>query len=454
MEKEIKQTKENIMGTMPINDLVIKLSLPMMVSMLVQALYNVVDSIFVAKISEDALTAVSMAFPIQSLSIALSVGSGIGVNAILSKSLGEKNQKNVNKSAMMGIFLTFFNYFIMLMVGIFVVRPFYRFQTTSESIINYGIDYMTVVCCVSFGIFFQVIFERLLQSTGKTFYAMITQTTGAVINLILDPILIFGLLGMPKLGVKGAAIATVIGQCIAACLALYINITKNHEIELKISELKPDFSMIANIYRVGLPSIVMQSIGSLMVFCMNKILIGFTSTAVAVFGVYFKLQSFIFMPVFGLNNGMVPIVAFNYGARNKKRLTDTIKFSAKIAVAIMAAGTIIFEVATKPLLLLFSASPEMLDMGTVSLRVIAVHFPIAAVCIVLGSVFQALGRSMYSMFVSIARQIVVLIPAAYILASFGNVNLVWWAFPIAEGMSLAMSLFFINKLNKEVINKI
>lgn len=454
MEKENKHSKENIMGTMPINNLVIKLSLPMMVSMLVQALYNVVDSIFVAKISEDALTAVSMAFPIQSLSIALSVGSGIGVNAILSKSLGEKNQKNVNKSAMMGILLTFFNYFIMLMVGIFVVRPFYRFQTTSESIINYGIDYMTVVCCVSFGIFFQVIFERLLQSTGKTFYAMITQTTGAIINLILDPILIFGLLGMPKLGVKGAAIATVIGQCIAACLALYINITKNHEIELKISELKPDFSMIANIYRVGLPSIVMQSIGSLMVFCMNKILIGFTSTAVAVFGVYFKLQSFIFMPVFGLNNGMVPIVAFNYGARNKKRLTDTIKFSAKIAVAIMTAGTIIFEVATKPLLLLFSASPEMLDMGTVSLRVIAVHFPIAAVCIVLGSVFQALGRSMYSMFVSIARQIVVLIPAAYILASFGNVNLVWWAFPIAESMSLAMSLFFINKLNKEVINKI
>ena len=450
----MENSKENIMGTMPVNSLLIKLSLPMMISMLVQALYNVVDSIFVARIHEDALTAVSMAFPIQSLTIALGGGIGIGVNAILSRSLGEKNQNNVNKSAMMGIFLTFCNYLIMLCVGLTFVKKFYMLQTTSESIINYGYDYLSIVCCFSVGMFFQFTLERLLQATGKTFYAMITQTTGAVTNLILDPILIFGLFGAPKLGVKGAAIATVTGQIIAATFALYINITKNTEIQLELKKLKPDWGMIGQIFKIGFPSIIMQSIGSVMVFSINKILITFSSTAVAVFGVYFKLQSFIFMPVFGLNNGLVPIVAFNYGARNRKRLLDTVKFGVLIAASIMLCGTIIFELIPGTLFTMFSASDNMLEMGKIALRIIAVHFPVAAVCIVFGSVFQALGNAVYSMFVSIARQLVVLIPVAYILASLGNINNVWWAFPIAEVMSLIMSTIFMIRIYKNVISKI
>lgn len=443
---------ENIMGTMPIKRLLMKMSLPMMVSMLVQALYNVVDSIFVAKVSENALTAVSMAFPLQMLTIALGGGIGIGVNAILSRSLGEKNQENVNKSAMMGIFITIINILIMLFIGIFVVRPFYELQTNSEEIIRCGVDYLSVICCVSFGIFFQVMFERLLQSTGKTFYAMITQTTGAIVNLILDPIMIFGLFGFPALGVKGAAVATVCGQIIAACLAFYINITKNKEIQFKLKALKPDLKMIGIIYSIGFPSIIMQSIGSVMVFCLNRILIGFSSTAVAVFGVYFKLQSFIFMPVFGLNMGIVPVVAYNYGAKNKKRMLDTVKYGMIIAAIIMSVGTVIFELAPGLLFKMFSASEEMTKMGVVALRIIAVHFPVAALCIVIGSVFQALGNAVYSMLVSIARQIVVLIPAAAFLASFGNVDYVWFAFPIAEVMSLLISLFFYMRVNKKTIS--
>lgn len=450
----MENQKENIMGTMPIKKLIITMSLPMMISMLVQALYNIVDSVFVARIHEDALTAVSMAFPIQTLTIALGGGIGIGVNAILSKSLGEKNQENVNKSAMMGILITFFNYLIMLIIGLTIVRPFYMIQTDSEAIVGYGCDYLSIVCCCSFGMFFQFIFERLLQSTGKTFYAMITQTTGAIINIIMDPILIFGLFGMPALGVKGAAIATVAGQIVAATLAVIINIKKNTEIQFELKEIKPDMKMIGQIYKVGFPSIIMQSIGSVMVFSLNKILIGFSSTAVAVFGVYFKLQSFVFMPIFGLNNGVVPVIAYNYGARNRKRLLDTVKFGITIAVAIMTVGTIVFEIIPDKLFMLFSASDSMLSMGEIALRIIAVHFPIAAICIVFGSVFQALGCAVYSMFVSIARQLVVLIPAAYILASLGNVNLVWWAFPIAEGMSLLMSSVFMSRINKKIISKI
>ncbi len=450
---ENEVNKENIMGTVPVKQLLIRMSLPMMVSMLVQALYNVVDSIFVARVSENALTAVSMAFPIQMLSIALGGGIGIGVNAILSRSLGEKNQENVNKSAMMGIFITIINILIMFVIGVLVVRPFYEFQTDSAEIIQCGVDYLSVVCCVSFGIFFQVIFERLLQSTGKTFYSMITQTTGAVINLILDPIMIFGLLGFPRLGVKGAAVATVTGQIIAACLAFYINVTKNKEIQFKIRDLKPDMKMIKMIYSIGFPSIIMQSIGSVMVFCLNRILIGFSSTAVAVFGVYFKLQSFVFMPVFGLNMGIVPIVAYNYGANNKKRMLDTVKYGMIVAASIMLVGAVVFELIPDVLFKMFSASEEMMGMGVVALRIIAIHFPVAALCIVIGSVFQALGNAVYSMIVSIARQIVVLIPVAAFLASFGNVNYVWLAFPIAEVMSFIMSLFFFSRINKKIISK-
>ena len=446
--------EENKMGIQPINKLLLGMSLPIMASMLVQALYNVVDSIFVSRISENALTAVSLAFPIQSIMIALGGGMGVGVNAILSKALGEKDYESVNKSAMNGIFLSLINFVIFILVGLFVVRPFYVSQTSDAEIITYGVDYLTIVCCMSFGIYFQFIFERLLQSTGRTICTMITQTTGAIINLILDPIFIFGLFGMPVMGVKGAALATVIGQIVAAIFAFILNIRVNKEIQLRFRGFRPDKEIIGKIYSVGLPSIIMQSIGSAMVYGLNKILIAFSSTATAVFGVYFKLQSFIFMPVFGLNNGMVPILAFNYGARKRERMVDTIKYSVIYALIIMTAGTLAFWLFTDKLLLLFAASDHMMSMGIPALRIISIHFPIAAFCIIIGSVFQALGRAVYSMINSIMRQVVVLLPVAYLLSLTGEVNNVWWSFPIAELMSFTVTMLFLIKINKDIISKV
>lgn len=446
--------KENKMGVMPVGKLLISMSLPMMISMLVQAMYNVVDSIFVSRICEDALTAVSMAFPLQSLCIALGAGLGVGVNAILSKALGAKDYDTVNKSALNGLFMTLVNYLILLIVGLTVVKPFYLIQTNSEAIVGYGVDYLSVICCFSFGMFFQFTFERLLQSTGRTFQTMITQATGAIINIILDPIFIFGLFGVKAYGVKGAAIATVIGQMSAALFAMIYNLKINKEINFSLKGFKPDIAIIGTIYKVGIPSIIMQSIGSVMVFCLNKILISFSSTAVAVFGVYFKLQSFVFMPVFGLNNGIIPIVAYNYGARQRKRMLDTVKCALIIAFSIMTVGAIVFELIPTTLFSMFDASEEMLSLGVVALRTIAIHFPIAAVCIALGSIFQALGYAIYSMFVSIARQIVVLIPVAFLLARTGNVNNVWWCFFIAELMSLSITLICFFRLKKNVIDKI
>ena len=442
------------MGVLPVNKLLLGMSLPIMASMLVQALYNVVDSIFVARISEDALTAVSLAFPIQAVMIALGGGMGVGVNAILSKALGEKDFGSVNKAAMNGIFLSLINYIIFVIVGLFVVRPFYVSQTSDPEIIGHGVDYLTLVCCLSFGIYFQFIFERLLQSTGRTVATMITQTTGAVINLILDPILIFGLLGMPAMGVKGAAIATVIGQIVAAILSFMMNIRVNKEIQLRFRGFRPDRKMIGRIYAIGLPSIIMQSIGSIMVYGINKILIAFSSTATAVFGVYFKLQSFIFMPVFGLNNGMVPVLAFNFGARRRDRMISTIKYAVLYAFIIMTTGTAAFWLFTDKLLLLFSASDNMMSMGIPALRIISLSFPVASFCIIIGSVFQALGRAVYSMINSIMRQIIVLLPVAYLLSLSGNVNNVWWSFPIAEIMSLAVTTFFLIKINRDIISKV
>ncbi len=446
--------EENKMGIQPINKLLLGMSLPIMASMLVQALYNVVDSIFVSRISENALTAVSLAFPIQSIMIALGGGMGVGVNAILSKALGEKDYESVNKSAMNGIFLSLINFVIFILVGLFVVRPFYVSQTSDAEIITYGVDYLTIVCCMSFGIYFQFIFERLLQSTGRTVCTMITQTTGAIINLILDPIFIFGMFGMPVMGVKGAALATVIGQIVAAIFAFILNIRVNKEIQLRFRGFRPDKEIIGKIYSVGLPSIIMQSIGSVMVYGLNKILIAFSSTATAVFGVYFKLQSFIFMPVFGLNNGMVPILAFNYGARKRERMVDTIKYSVIYALIIMTAGTLAFWLFTDKLLLLFAASDHMMSMGIPALRIISIHFPIAAFCIIIGSVFQALGRAVYSMINSIMRQVVVLLPVAYLLSLTGEVNNVWWSFPIAELMSFTVTTLFLIKINKDIISKV
>ena len=429
------------------------MSLPMMISMLVQALYNVVDSIFVSRICEDALTAVSLAFPIQSLMIALGAGMGVGVNALLSRSLGEKDYHKVNKAAMNGIFLSLINIIIFVLIGIFVTKPFYLSQTDDPEIVAYGIEYLTIVCCCSFGIYTQFIFERLLQSIGKTFYTMLTQGLGAIINIILDPILIFGLLGFPKMGVAGAAIATVIGQIVAGIFAIILNLKKNTEVHLHFKGFRPDPQTIGQIYSVGLPSIIMQSIGSIMTYGMNHILIAFSSTATAVFGVYFKLQSFIFMPVFGLNNGMVPIIAFNYGARKKDRMIRTMKLSILYAEVMMFIGFLVFQFLPEPLFRLFDASDHMLSMGIPALRIISIHFLLAGFCIIVGSVFQALGNGVYSMIVSITRQLAVLLPAAYLLSRLDNVNYVWWAFPIAELASLVVSTFFLIRINRKILQK-
>lgn len=446
--------EENKMGVMPVNRLLLTMSLPMMISMLVQALYNVVDSIFVSRIDENALTAVSLAFPLQTLMIALGGGTGVGVNALLSKSLGEKDYEKANKAAVNGVFLAVVNYVIFLMVGLFAVRPFYMSQTADEQIITYGYQYLTIVCCFGFGVYAQFIFERLLQSTGRTFYTMITQGTGAIINIIMDPILIFGLLGFPRMGVAGAAAATVFGQIVAGTIGLILNLKKNSDISLNLRGFRPDGKIISQIYIVGIPSIIMQAIGSLMTYCMNRILMVFTSTAAAVFGVYFKLQSFIFMPIFGLNNGMVPIVAYNYGARNKERLLKTIKLSIMYAVSLMFIGFLVFQLFPVQLFALFDASETMLSIGVPALRTISISFLIAGFCIIEGTVFQALGNGVYSMLVSVARQLVVLIPAAYLLSRLGNVNYVWWAFPIAELMSLCMTIFFRIRIGKKIINRI
>lgn len=446
--------EENKMGVMPVNKLLLSMSVPMMLSMLVQALYNIVDSIFVARIGENALTAVSLAFPIQQLMIALGSGTCVGVNAILSRALGERDFKKVNSCAVNAVFLMLLNAIVFFLIGIFVVEPFYMAQTTDAEIIEYGIQYLQIVCVFSFGIYFQFVFERLLQSTGNTFYTMITQLVGALINIILDPILIFGLLGMPKFGVSGAALATVIGQIVAAITAVIINYKKNHEVKLDFKGFRPSVSIIKQIYVVGIPSIIMQSIGSVMVFCMNQILIAFSTTATAVFGVYFKLQSFIFMPIFGMNNGMVPIVAYNYGAQKKERLIKTVKLSMIYAVGIMCIGVLVFQLIPDKLFLLFDASDHMLSMGIPALRIISVHFPLAGICIIGGSMFQALGNAVYSMITAICRQLFVLIPAAWLLAQLGNVDYVWWSFPIAEVVSLTLNILFLIKINKDIISKI
>ena len=450
------ESQENKMGIMPVNRLLLNMSLPMMVSMLVQALYNIVDSIFVAKLSENALTAVSLAFPIQTLLIALGTGTGVGVNSLLSKQLGEKDLKQVSKTAMNGIFLAVLSYIAFVIVGIVGVRPFYASQVkgADHEILTLGVQYLTIVCVCSFGLYAQLIFEKLLQSTGKTLYSMITQAVGAVTNIILDPILIFGLLGMPKMGVAGAAIATVIGQIVGGTLGLIFNIRVNKEITLSVKGFRPDAGTIGNIYKVGVPSIIMQAIGSVMTYGMNQILITFSSTATAVFGVYFKLQSFFFMPVFGLNNGLIPIVAFNYGAGKRSRVIKAIKCSLVYAFTLLLVGFIVFETIPGVLLGMFEASEEMLAIGVPALRIIGFHFLIAWFCIIAGSVFQALGNGVYSLVVSVARQLVVLLPAAFILARLGGLHAVWWAFPIAELMSFCATTLFMIMINRKVISTI
>ena len=441
--------RENKMGTMPENKLLLSMAVPMMISMLVQALYNIVDSIFVSRICEDALTAVSMAFPWQNIVIAIAVGFGVGINALLSRALGQKNAERVNQVAVNGLLLAGLSYLLVLVAGLIGIRAYMRTQTDIETIVNYGITYLNICILCSFGVFVEITFERFLQATGRTVYSMITQLTGAITNIILDPILIFGLLGFPKLGIAGAAWATVIGQCVGAVVAVMLNHFKNPEVHLRLWHIRPNGRLMGEITAISIPSIIMSCISSLTCFVMNMILIAYSSTAVAVFGVYFKLQSFVFMPVFGLNNGMVPIIAYNYGAQKPERIHKTIRLGMVYAVAIMLVGLLVFQLIPKQLLLMFDASDAMLGIGAPALRIMSLAFVFAGVGIASSSACQAFGYSVYSMLISIARQIVVLIPAAYLLSLTGVLRSIWFAFPIAEIFSLILSLFFLRTTLKK-----
>ena len=438
--------RENKMGVLPVGKLLAGMAIPMMISMLFQALYNIVDSVFVAKISQDALNAVSLAFPLQSLMIAVGAGTGVGMNALLSRSLGEKKQDVADRTANTGIALFVLSGIAFAIIGLLVSRPFFMVQTQNQAIVNYGTTYTKICLGLSIGIFSQFCFERLLQSTGRTTIAMCTQLLGAGINMILDPILIFGLLGLPRMEVAGAAIATVAGQVIAAICAIIANLKLNPDVHIRVDEiLHPRAEIAKEIYRVGIPSIIMQSIGSIMTFGLNRILISFTEAATAVFGAYFKLQSFIFMPIFGLNNGMVPIVAYNYGAARMDRVKKTIKLTIITAMSIMFVGFLAFQLIPAQLLGLFSPSEEMLAVGPVALRTISYSFLLAGFCIIAGSVCQAIGNPMYSLIVSVCRQLVVLLPAAWLLAQTGKLDLAWLSFPIAELMSLTLSTIFLRR---------
>ena len=442
---------ENKMGVMPVGKLIFTMSLPMVLFMLIQALYNVVDSVFVAQINEDSLTAVSMAFPVQNLMIAVAVGTGVGVNALLSRSLGEKNFDTANKAAENAVFLSVVSFLLFTVLGTLSARLFFEMQSDSPAIISYGTTYLQICCLGSAGIFLEIVMERLLQATGRTFYTMITQGVGAIINIVLDPVLIFGLGPFPKLDIAGAALATIIGQLVAAVLAVVYNLTRNHDIQLSFRGFRPDVHIIGRIYSVGVPSIVMNSIGSVMTFGLNQIVGAFTSTATAVLGIYFKFQSFVFMPIFGLNNGMVPIVAYNYGARKKDRMVKAVKLCVVAAVVIMLVGLIVIQLFSPQILLLFNASENMLAIGVPALKIICISFLFAGFNVIVTSTLQALGRGLLSMAVSIIRQLVVLLPAAYLLSLSGNLTLIWWSFPIAEFVAFLLCALFLRRLYMQVI---
>ena len=447
--------KENKMGVMPIGRLVVSMSVPMMLSMLVQALYNIVDSMWVSRVCEDALTAVSLAFPVQNLMIGVATGTGVGVNALLSRSLGAKDYDRANTVASNGVFLAVISSVIFFFLGVFAVPLFFRTQVAADSpIYVYGVDYLTVCCAFSFGVFGQIMVERLMQSTGRTVLSMITQLIGAVINMILDPLFILGVGPFPRLEAKGAAIATVTGQIIAFLVALVLNHHFNREVSLKLRGFRPNGRIIGEIYKIGVPSIIMVAIGSVMTYSLNKILLTFTKTAAAVFGVYFKLQSFVFMPVFGMNNGIIPIIAFNYGAGNRKRMTKTVRFSMVLACSIMAVGTALMWIIPETMLKIFDASENMLAIGVPALRTISISFVMAGFCIAMGSVFQAIGKSYFSMIVSFTRQLVVLVPVAFLLSKTGVLENVWWAFPIAEVVSLTVTLISYSYVYKKIISNV
>lgn len=453
VEKASKRDSDRL-GTEPIHGLFIKMSMPLVLSMFVLALYNVVDSIFVSWINENALTAVTLCFPFQNLNLAFGIGTAVGMSALLSRYLGAQNYAKVDKVSHNGFVLVVFNYIIFFIIGCFA-RPLIEMQTDVPEIIEYGTTYLQITQWLSIAPMTQVMLERLLQGTGKTKYILYIQASGAIFNIIMDPILIFGLLGFPKLGVQGAALATVFGQMLACGLGLYLNVTKNKELKLSLHKVRPHLRTMRDIYKIGIPSIVLQSVGAVMNFTMNQILVKFSTTAVATFGAYFKLQSFVFMPTIGMSNGLVPIAAYNFGARAKKRLEKIMALGVRYGVGLMLLGTILFWVFPRQLIGLFNPSPEMEAMGVVALRTMSLVFPVAGFCIMRGSVFQALGKSIYSMNISLVRQLLVIIPAAYLIASTtGDVNMVWWAFPLAEIFGLSMSLLYTRRIKRTILNNL
>lgn len=455
----MSESRENKMGVLPIPKLLISMSVPVMFSMLIQALYNIVDSIFVAQISSDKLelTAVSVAFPLQSLIIAFSAGIGVGMTALISRSLGEKRADRAGKAAAQGILIQLICYLIFLFIGIFGVRAFFESQTDNSLIVEYGCQYLSICCIFSIGVFIQVTFEKILQSAGKMMLSMVTQLSGAIVNIILDPIFIFGWFGAPAMGIRGAAVATVVGQTVAGAVALICHFTKNKEIRMTMADFKPHAKSIIHILTVGLPSVAMMAIGSVMTYLLNKILFSFKNVgeiAATVFGIYFKLQSFVFMPCFGLNNGMLPIVAYNYGAKNRKRITNTIKLAVIIAMSIMAVGIAVFQLMPDKLLLMFDCEDEMMALGCKALRAISLCFVMAGYNIIMTGTFQAFGNGIFSLIISFVRQIVVLIPSAFILSKVATVNEVWYAFPIAELSALVLCTTFFMVIYKNKIKKL
>lgn len=452
-ENQNQKLQSNKMGTMPVGKLLFNMALPMIISMLVQALYNVVDSIYVSRISESAVTALGLAFPIQNIQIGFATGIGIGVNALLSKSLGEGNQDSANRSAGNGLFLVMLVTVAFMVFGFVGAKPYFAMQSDVAETVNGGATYTAICCIFTLGIFVEILGERLLQASGRTFYTMITQGTGAIVNIVLDPVFIFGVepLGIPAMGIAGAAIATVLGQWVAGILAVIFNLKFNSDVHFSLAYIKPKKDIIGPILTVGVPSIIMMVIGSIMTFGMNQILQGFSETATGVFAVYFKLQSFFFMPVFGINNATISIVAYNFGARSPKRITGTLKLSCLTALCIMILGFLAFQFAPDLLLGIFNPSEEFLRIGVKALRLISICFPAAAVGIALGASFPALGDGIYSTITSLCRQLIVLLPAAYLLSLTGEVTNVWWAFPIAEVFSLAVTLFlYIRIYNRKV----
>lgn len=449
MQKETFQ--ENKMGVMPVGKLLVNMALPMIISMLVQALYNIVDSVYVSQVSESAVTALSLAFPVQNMQIGFAVGVGVGVNALLSQSLGRKDQESVNWAAGQGVFLALVATALFMLFGFFGVRPYYTMQSTVAETVEGGIAYTSICCIFTVGIFIQVLCERLLQATGRAMQTMILQGTGAIINIILDPVFIHGWWGMPRMGVAGAAVATVIGQCTGAVLGIYLNLRHNPEVQLHVKFMKPNWKVIAPILEVGIPSVVMNGIGSVMNFGMNQILQGFNEVATGVFGIYYKLQSLFFMPLFGINNATISILAYNYGARKPKRIVHTLKLATAVAVCIMLVGLAVFQLFPQALLGIFNPTEEFLAIGVKALRILCLPFPVAAICISLGASFQALGKGSYSTVVSLCRQLIVLLPVAYLLSLTGSVDNVWWSFPIAEVMSALVTGLLFAKLYRQKV---